>query len=82
MVRRLWAIKESHGVRIIVTLGPTNDGDEVYPAWLANAREWTQELQSRLGESVELEVVDALWRGDFAGDLVADLSWRDSSLVN
>ena len=35
--RRLWAIQESQRMRVIVMLEPTNDGDDIYPAWLATA---------------------------------------------
>ena len=82
-VRRLWAISEPQGMRVIVTLEPTHDGDDIYPAWLANAREWARELQSRLGGPVQLEVMDEPLREEFAtgvdGVLVAEVLWRDSS---
>ena len=78
MVRRLWAIDESQRVRVIVTLRPTNDGDDIFPAWLANAREWAQELQSSLRGPVQLEVMDEPAAG-VDGVLVAELAWRDSS---
>jgi hypothetical protein len=43
VVRRLWAIRESQRMRIIVKLEPTRDGDDIYPAWLANGHEWAHE---------------------------------------
>jgi hypothetical protein len=83
-VRRLWAINESRRIRVIVTLEPTQDGDDIYPAWLANGHEWAHELQTRLGEPVQLEVVDEALPGAFAagvgGVLVAELFWRDPSM--
>jgi hypothetical protein len=80
-VRRLWAIKESQRMRIIVTLEPTHDGDDIYPAWVANGREWTHELQLRMDGPVQLEVMHEPFLPDFAagvdGVLVAELFWRD-----
>ncbi len=71
-------------MRVIVTLGPTHDGDDIYPAWLANGQEWARDLQLRIDGPVQLEVVDEPFLADFAagvdGVLVAELSWRDSSL--
>jgi hypothetical protein len=57
-VRRLWAIRAPQRMRVIVTLEPTHDGDDIYPAWLANGRQWVRELQSRIDGPVELEVMD------------------------
>ena len=80
-VRRLWAIEESQGMRIIVMLEPTHDGDDILPAWLANGREWTHELRLRIDGPLQLEVVHEPFLPDFAagvdGVLVAELSWRD-----
>jgi hypothetical protein len=76
-VRRLWAISEAQGLRVIVMLEPTNDGDDLYPAWLANGQRWAHELQSRLGEPVRLELMDQPYPGE---DAVTELSWRDASL--
>jgi hypothetical protein len=83
VVRRLWAIQELRGVRVIVALEPTHDGDEVYPAWLANGGQWAHELQSRIDEPVELEMLDARPTPELAaggdGVVVAALPWRDAS---
>jgi hypothetical protein len=76
-VRRLWALSEGGHVRVVITLAPTQDGDDVYPAWLANAREWTRELSLRLDGPVRLEVSDGPLRGGLHGDVLADLCWRD-----
>jgi hypothetical protein len=82
-VRRLSAISEAQRLRVVVTLEPTHDGDDIYPAWLANGNEWAQELQSRLGGPVQLEVLDEPAFAEFAsgvdGVLVAELFWRDST---
>ena len=82
-VRRLWAIQEAARLRVIVTLEPTHDGDEVYPAWLANGGDWAHELQSRMDGPVQLEVMDEPFPAEFAagidGVLVAELFWRDPS---
>ena len=82
--RRLWAIKEAQRMRVVVMLEPTNDGDDIYPAWLANGQQWARELESRIAEPVQLEVVDEPFAAEFVagmdGLLVAELSWRDSSL--
>jgi hypothetical protein len=83
-VRRLWAVKESAHTRVIVTLEPTHDGDDIYPAWLANGHEWVQELQLRMDGSVQLEVIEEPFHAEFVagvdGVLVAELFWRDSSM--
>jgi hypothetical protein len=82
--RRLWAIKESQRMRVIVMLEPTHDGDDIYPAWLANGHEWARELQLRIPQPVQLEVVDEPFAAELAagieGVLIAELFWRDSSL--
>jgi len=82
--RRLWAIKESQRMRVIVMLEPTHDGDDIYPAWLANGHEWARELQLRIAAPVQLEVVDEPFTAEFAagidGVVVAELFWRNSSL--
>jgi hypothetical protein len=86
-VRRLWALRDSVGMRVIVTLQPTHDGDDIYPAWLAKAHEWAHELESLMEGPVQFEVMDEevmdepLHREFGAGVLVADLFWRDSSVL-
>jgi hypothetical protein len=83
-VRRLWAISESQRLRVIVTVAPTHDGDDIYPAWLAKSHEWARELQLRMDGPVQLEVLDAPFLAKSSagvGDvLVAELTWRDSSM--
>jgi hypothetical protein len=86
VVRRLWAIRDSRRMRVIVALEPTLDGDDIYPAWLANGGEWTRELQSLMHEPVLLDVIDEPSLGEFAagmdGVVVAKLFWRDSSMLS
>jgi hypothetical protein len=80
-VRRLWAIKESQHMRVIVTLEPTHDNDDISPAWLANGHDWAHELQLRMDGPVQLEVVDEPSLAElFDGVLVADFFWRDPSM--
>lgn len=71
-------------MRVIVMLEPTHDGDDIYPAWLANGHDWARDLQLRIAGPVQLEVVDEPFAAQFApgvhGVLVAELVWRDSSL--
>ncbi len=82
-IRRLWAIRELQGTRVVLALQPTNDGDDVYPVWLANAGAWARELQLRLGAPVRLEVVDESALAGMAAEIDAvlalELSWRDAS---
>jgi hypothetical protein len=83
-VRRLWAIRESQRLRIVVSLEPSLDNDDVYPAWLANGHQWTHELQMRLDEPVQLQVINEPILNELAagidGVLFAELFWRDSSV--
>jgi hypothetical protein len=83
-VRRLWAISEPQRMRVIVTLEPTHDGNDIYPAWLANGHKWAHELQLRMDVPVQLEVMDESFLAELAagvdGVLVAALFWRDSSM--
>ena len=83
-VRRLWAIRDSQRMRVSVTLEPAHDGDDIYPAWLANGHEWAHELQLRMDVPVQLEVMDEPFLAEPAagvdGVLVAALFWCDSSM--
>jgi hypothetical protein len=80
-VRRLRAIEEPQRIRVVVSLAPTNDGDDTYPIWLANSREWADELQSHMHGPVHLERMDEVLFAELVidrnGVLVADLTWRD-----
>jgi hypothetical protein len=81
-IRRLWAIRDAEGLRVIVHLEPTNDGDETHPAWLANGRAWVDELQLHTGGEVRLEragEIDAI-RSSAEAVVVAACCWRDPSV--
>jgi hypothetical protein len=80
-VRHLWAVRDSTGLRIIVTLEPTADGDDIYPIWIANRQAWARELRQCVGQSVRLEHTDAPAFGGIEADgesrVLAVVSWRD-----
>lgn len=82
-VRRLWAIREGQRLRVIVAVEPTNDNDDIYPVWLANAEVWTGELRSQTGSPVQLEVIQEGFDVagiEAGGIIIADLFWRDPAL--
>ena len=83
-VRRLWAVRESQRMLVILTLEPAVDSDDAYPAWLANGRDWAHELQQLMDGPVHLEVVIESSLAELSpgvdGVLVAELFWRDSSV--
>jgi len=82
-IRHLWALQDSAGIRVLVMLAPTVDGDDTLPVWFANGREWRSDLQAHTSHEVTLElVVDPIADVNFdAGSaLIAELSWRDPSL--
>lgn len=80
-VRRLWAIENSEGVRVIVALEPTHHGDDTLPVWLANCDAWAIDLQVHLQRPVLLEQTDDPSLQEIQIDaedvIVADLCWRD-----
>ena len=81
-IRRLRAIRDAAGLRVLVELEPAQDSEELNPAWIAQRHDWTEELTSHTGAAVRLEQADALLVIDEAacrGVVVADLSWRDPS---
>jgi hypothetical protein len=77
-IRRLRAIRDTEGLRVLVELEPAQDSNEMNPAWIANRDEWIDELQGHTGATVRLEHAIA---DDEAirGVIVADLFWRDPS---
>jgi hypothetical protein len=80
-VRRLLAIRDTEGLRVLVELEPALDSSEIHPAWMANRDEWTDELLWRTGTTVRLEHADESLAGEVdRGAIVANLSWRDPSL--
>src|SRR5262245_28501937 len=84
-VRHLWAIRDADGLRVLITLEPTADGDDTNPAWLANSDAWAHELQSCTGHVVHLELLDEpVFDEATIGAkslIVASLSWRDPSFT-
>jgi len=84
-VRRLWGIRTTQGIRVIVVIEPSHDSDDVYPSWLANARAWARELGLHTGSSVQLELIQESQINRTAPDvadgiIIADLFWRDATL--
>jgi hypothetical protein len=82
-VRRLWAIRDARGLRVLVALEPTHDGNDIHPAWIANCHAWAHELRSYTEHSVRLELLDEpVFDGtaiDGESQIVAHLCWRDPS---
>jgi hypothetical protein len=80
-VRRLWAIRSSLALNVIVTLEPTMDNNDSYPAWFACSRGWTQQIQAIVGGTVALELLEEPPMSEFdvelEGEIVAALNWRD-----
>jgi hypothetical protein len=83
-VQRLWGIREAQALRVVVSIAPTPDGDDVYPAWAANCRAWARELNLLTQSVVRLELVgeSMLYGVEFDPEdvMVADLFWRDATL--
>lgn len=84
-VQRLWGIRDPQALRVVVSLAPTHDGDDVSPAWIANCRTWARELHSLTGSPIHLELVDeSAFEGiDVHAEsaIVADVYWRDATLI-
>lgn len=80
-VRRLWAIQGALSLNVIVTLEPTMDNGDTSPPWLACGRRWAGEIQSLMGSTVSLELLEEPLSSEvdveYEGEIVAALSWRD-----
>jgi|SRR6185503_479162 len=80
-IRRLWAIRDKDVLSVIVTLEPTVDNGDTYPAWFACSRGWASEIQSITGGTVNLEMLEEPVADEFdiglEGEIVAAISWRD-----
>jgi hypothetical protein len=80
-IRRLWAIRDARTLSVIVTLEPTMDNGDTYPAWFACSQRWAHEIRSIADGPVNLELLDEPsvdeFEIDLDGELVAALSWRD-----
>lgn len=81
-VRRLWAVENQDALTVFVALEPTSDGDDAFPIWLANSREWVGDLGARTNRDVELKLIvsDGFEEADVAAGAtkIADLRWRDA----
>jgi len=84
-VQRLWGIRDAQALRVVVALEPTLDSDDVSPAWVANCQAWARELHLLTGAAVQLELVgeSPLDGIEFRAEsvIVADLFWRDATLI-
>jgi hypothetical protein len=82
-IRRLLAIRDMEGLRVLLQLEPAQDSSEVHPSWIANRCDWANELQWHTCASVRLERLDESDDIDTGSRelVVADLSWRDPSFV-
>jgi hypothetical protein len=82
-IRRLWAIRDEQALSVIVTLEPTVDNDDTYPAWFACNQGWAHEIRRITGSPVTLELLDEPpvdeFEIDLEGEIVAAISWRDPS---
>jgi hypothetical protein len=80
-VRRLWAIRDTRSLNVILTLEPTMDGDDTYPAWFACSRGWEREIRSITSSEVKLELLDEPSVDEFEinleGEIIVAISWRD-----
>jgi hypothetical protein len=80
-IRRLWAIRSALALNVIVTLEPTVDNSDTYPAWFACSRGWAQEIQVLTGGTVSLEMLEEPPVTEFEieldGEIVAAFNWRD-----
>ena len=81
VIRRLFAVGDKEGLRVLVHVERTFDSNEIHPAWLANREVWIEELQLSTGSPVRLEHLGEQF-GDAAlteapGVIVAAPRWRD-----
>jgi len=80
-VRRLWAIRSALSLNVLVTLEPTIDNGDTYPAWFACSRGWAREIQTLTGGTVSLEMLEEPSVDEFEveleGEIIAAISWRD-----
>lgn len=85
-IRRMWAVRDARGLRVIVDVVRANDSDEVHPAWMANRDAWIDELESRTGSSVRLEHTEEPADNEAVTEaaclVVAEFLWRDPSVID
>ena len=77
-IRRLWAVEESLSLVVYVALEPSSDGDDALPVWLANQRDWTDDLRRATRRDVQLQLMASGSLEEPDGTAIAQLSWRDS----
>lgn len=83
-IRRLWGIRDTQRLRVIVSVEPTHDDSDIFPVWIGNSAAWAQELRLFTGTSVQLELIDEPSDGieiDAGSNVVADLFWRDPTIL-
>ena len=72
---------DAQTLSVIVTLEPTVDNGDTYPAWFACNQGWAREIQAITGRPVKLEMLDEPsvdeFEIDVEGEIVAAISWRD-----
>jgi hypothetical protein len=80
-IRRLRAIRDTEGLRVLIELEPAQDSGEIHPAWMAKGRQWADELRWHMDSAIRLEHVDGSVADQvqIRGVIVADLAWRDPS---
>jgi len=85
-ILRLWAIQpagedDGAGLRVVVMLAPSIDGDETDLLWMAQGPGWAQELRRQLAGAVQLECIDGPLPEEFEidgdGVVLSTLHWRD-----
>jgi hypothetical protein len=83
-VRRLWGIRETGTLRVVVFVPPTAGGD-ADPVWRSSRHAWARELHLLTGRVIRLELVGDCTLDDIelqaASVVVANLYWRDATLV-
>lgn len=84
VIRRLCALRETQGLRVLVHVERAFDSNEIHPVWIANRDVWVEQLQASTASRVQLELVenpigDELMTGS-ADAIVAALSRRDPTL--
>ncbi len=84
-IRRLWGIRDPDRLRVIVSVEATLDDSDIYPVWIGHSMSWVRELLASTGTSVQLELIDEPHSAGIEIDddsvLVADLFWRDATLL-
>lgn len=85
VIRRLWGIRDGQRLRVIVSVEPTLDDSDISPVWIGNSMSWARELRSSTGAVLQLELLDEPDSDGIEVDqdsiVVADLFWRDSTLI-